>query len=168
MRAGGDESWARLERDLDASAKMIAVGEEGWERRFEEVMAGMMPLRGVGRRLVALALVGELERRAGGKALKVTEELFARVEAMERSYERREKLQRIWEREGPARRQPGSRWREMTVLEQVAEDEKELAKEADGGFFAGLPLRGYDARDGARWLFEYAKSAARLFGIISF
>ena len=54
------------------------------------------------------------------------------------------------------------------MLEQVAEDEKELAKEADGGFFAGLPLRGYDARDGARWLFEYAKSAARLFGIISF
>jgi hypothetical protein len=170
-RAVGDENWARLERDVDGAATMIAVGEEGWERRFEEVMMGMLPLRGVGRRLVALALIGELDRRASGKRLKVTGELFERTEALERSYERREKLQRIWEREGPERSRPGSRWQEMTVLERVAEDEKELAavtKEADGGFFAGLPLRGYDARNGAHWLFEYAKSAARLFGIISF
>jgi hypothetical protein len=173
-RPVGDENWARLERKVDEAATMIAVGEAGWERRFEEVVLGMMPLRGVGRRLVALALIGELDRRASDKGLKATKELFERADAMEREYERSEKLQGIWEKRGAERSQPDSRWTEMTPEEERAEDEKELeALRTDGGLFAGLSLRGYvddddDGDDGgARRLFEYAKSAVSLFGIIS-
>ena len=62
MSVGGEACWQSLKDDLEVSAAMIDVGEEGWERRFEAVVSGMLPLRGVGRRLVALALIGELER----------------------------------------------------------------------------------------------------------
>ena len=135
MSVGGEACWQSLKEDLEVSAAMIDVGEEGWERRFEAVVSGMLPLRGVGRRLVALALIGELERDGKRKGLELTEEMFRRLETMERSYGRREKLEKIWEENGPERSKPDSRWGKMTVLEQVAEDEKMLAADGEKGGF---------------------------------
>jgi hypothetical protein len=129
-----------LKEDLELCVAMIKVGEDGWEWRFDGVLGGMMPLKGVGRRLVALALIGELERdgerRGVGKGL--TEAMFDRLERLEREEEEEEKEEKEGEKE----------------------EEEEEEEGATKGVFS-TRVRGLEG------LFEMLASAVALFDIIS-
>ena len=149
----GEESWGRLKEDLEMCVRMIKVGEAGWEWRFDMVLGGMMPLKGVGRRLVALALVGELERdgKRRGVGDGLTEAMFDRLAEVESEYENSER-ERL-KREG------------LETVEEVEEDEMEVEedkedKEVKEGVFSSR-VRGLEG------LFEMLASAVRLFDIIS-
>lgn len=99
---GVERCLEALDGVMEAAVRWIAVGEEGWMERFESVVSDMIPCRGLGRRMVVMALIGHLEREAKRKGIDggdggvcPTKLMYDKLEEMERRYEVEKELEGV-------------------------------------------------------------------------